>query len=568
MKKAIHLLSLFFLLQLTVLSSFSYAQVWAWAKSAVGPQKVESYAIATDKTGNSYITGWFEDSISFGSITLHAVITNNDFASDIFIAKYDINGNFVWAKRAGGENYDYGNGITCDTAGNIYVVGLFSLTATFGTHTVTSSGDYDVFVAKYDPNGTCLWVNSGGGTGWDVGSGVNIDKLGNCYITGAFRNTATFGTSSPMTSAGNYDIFVAKYDNTGAFLWVRNSGGPGDDRGISISSDGASNCYVTGFFNGTINLGTSNLTSAGSSDILLAKYDAIGNAVWAKRAGGTFADEGKAIISDSAGTTHITGFFSGNSLFGGGLDTLTLSSYGGEDIFVGKYDYKGDLVWVKKEGGVHDDIGYAITTDTAGNSYVAGSFFIAAQFDTIPMTGGYQDDAFVAGFDYYGKAKWVVKGGGVNPDVARGVTVSKLGSCYTTGYFSTAATFGTHPITGVSDNDLFIAKIDSAFIVNIPNTGINENAIYMKDIVVYPNPSNMDVTFQFETNVADVRVGIELYDILGKEVTDKVVVKEIKSFSNKKQIIINRGNLPDGVYLGKIIVGNKIYSVRLMLINP
>lgn len=570
MKKSIPVLSLFFILQITVFSSFSYAQVWAWAKSAGGDQKVEAYAIATDNAGNSYITGWFEDTLIIGTVTLVAPVTDNLFASDVFLAKYDVNGNVIWAKRAGGTNYDYGNGITLDTLGNVYVTGLFSVTATFGTHTVTSAGDYDVFIAKYDPSGTCLWVNKGGGSGWDVGSGVNIDKLGNCYITGAFRNTATFGTSAPMTSAGNYDIFVAKYDNTGAFLWVRSSGGPDDDRGVSISSDGASNCYVTGFFNSTINLGTSTLTSAGSSDILLAKYDALGNAVWAKKAGGALADEGNAIISNSAGTTHITGFFSGTSLFGGGLDTLTLSSYGNEDIFVGKYDYKGDLVWAKKMGGAQDDVGYAITTDAEGNSYVAGSFFNTAQFDTISISSYNQDDAFVAGLDFYGKTKRLIKAGGVNPDIARGISTNSSGSCFTTGYFSGTSYFGTHTITGVSlsENALFVARVDSVFINNLPNIGIEEKGVRLKELVAYPNPSYTDITFQFETTLGNEKISVELYDLLGKVVTGNAVISETRTAYNKKQITINRGNLPDGLYFGKVIAGDQIYSTRIMLINP
>lgn len=563
MKKSIPVLSLFFLLQFILFPSFSYGQTWAWAKIAGGPQKVESYSIAIDNAGNSYITGWFEDSLKFGSFGMKASVAGNAFASDIFIAKYDINGNFVWAKKAGGTNYDYGTGIATDSAGNVFVTGLFTGTATFGTLSITSTTvDYDVFIAKYSPNGTALWVNKGGGSVWDVGSGITIDKSGNCIVTGSYRNTATFGTTS-LISAGNYDAFIAKYDNAGIFKWAKSAGGNLEDKGQSVTTDAAGNCYATGFFNGIATVGTTLLTSAGKSDIWIAKYGADGTFVWAKRAGGDSTDVGNSIVSDKMGNTHITGYFGDSAVF----QTVSLVSNGKEDIFVGKYDYKGDIIWMKKLGGPQIDIGYAISIDSSGNSYVAGSFYGTAQFDTISVTSSNQDDAFVAGLDNSGKTKWVVQGGGGNPDIGRGVAASVSGSCYTTGYFSGSATFGTHTLTGFADNDLFIAKVDSVFMIASNNTGLNEDAFKLKNLVIYPNPSNTEITLQFETTVSNMQISIELYDMQGKVVTNNAVISEIKSFYNQKQVIINRGNLPDGLYLGKVNVGDKIYTARLMLIN-
>ncbi|MES2140406.1 MAG: SBBP repeat-containing protein [Bacteroidota bacterium] len=565
MKKSILALSLSLLLQLTLFSSFSFAQNWAWAKSAGGLQKVESYSIAIDNAGNSYITGWFEDSLKFGSFTLKASVAGNSFASDIFIAKYDINGNFVWAKKAGGTSYDYGTGITTDANGNVYVTGLFLGTAAFGTLSISSiSADYDVFIAKYAPDGTALWVRKGGGTAWDVGSGICIDKSGNCFIAGAFRGTATFGTTS-LISAGNYDGFVAKYDSAGVFKWAKSAGGLLEDRAQSISTDAIGNCYVIGFYNGSATVGTTPLTSVDSSDVWIAKYDPTGAFVWAKSAGGAGADEGKGIVSDDLGNTHVTGFFEGSALF----SSINLTSAGSRDIFVGKYDYKGDIIWMKGMGGAQGDVGYGISIDSSGNTYVAGSFYGAALFDTINVVSSNQDDAFVAALDYVGSTKWLMQGGGGDPDIGRGVIVSTLGSCYTTGYYSGSATFGTHSISGFSDNDLFVAKLDSVFIVNPPIiTGSNDDATNLKNFVVYPNPSNTDVTIQFETKLTSAQVSIELFDILGKIVTDRAIVSESKSFYNKKQVTINRGSLPDGLYFGKVIAGNKIYTARFMLISP
>ncbi|MES2592269.1 MAG: SBBP repeat-containing protein [Bacteroidota bacterium] len=540
----------------------SYSQNWDWANGAGGNQKVEAYSIAIDDAGNSYITGSFEATLNFGSVTLTASVAGNIYASDVFIAKYNSLGALVWAQKAGSTSYDYGNGIATDAAGNVYVTGLFMGTATFGSLTVTSSADYDIFIAKYDSSGNALWVKKAGGSGWDVGSGVSIDNTGNCYITGSYRNTGTFGGTT-LTSAGSYDAYVAKLDNAGTFLWAKSLGGISDDRGISVSTDQSNNCYMTGYFIGTLTSGTTTITSAGGSDMYMAKFDASGNPVWAKRAGSDMNDEGTSITTDVAGNLYVTGYFKDTAVF----DSITVITSGAEDIFVGKFDYKGDVIWLKKYGGTQNDRGYGISLDSSSNIYVAGAFFGTGQFDTITAVSYNQDDAFIAGINNLGKTKWVKSGGGINADIGRSVAASAYGSCYTTGYYSGSAEFGTNTISGVSDNDLFVAKLDSTFIIAMPdNTGIDGNMINAKNITVYPNPSKSDITILLET-ANNIQLRVELYDVLGKIVTDKAVISETKNSFSKKQISINRGSLPDGIYFGKVIAGDQVYTTRLMLIK-
>jgi len=118
-----------------------------------------------------------------------------------------------WARIAGasGDFTDLGYGISTDFTGNIYVTGYFKDTATFGSYPLTSSGDSDIFVAKLDPNGNWLWVKKAGSSGTDVGKGVSTDTNGNVYVTGYFQNTASFG-SFDLVSFGGKDIFVSKLD--------------------------------------------------------------------------------------------------------------------------------------------------------------------------------------------------------------------------------------------------------------------------------------------------------------------------------------------------------------------
>ena len=106
---------------------------------------------------------------------------------DIFIAKYDASGNCLWAKNAGGIGYDYGYGIATDANGNSYVTGSFYGTATFGTIQLVSYGYDDIFIAKYDASGNCIWAKKAGGINWDFGYSISTDGNGNEFITGIFK---------------------------------------------------------------------------------------------------------------------------------------------------------------------------------------------------------------------------------------------------------------------------------------------------------------------------------------------------------------------------------------------
>ena len=281
----------------------------------------------------------------------------------------------LWAKRAGGTNTENALGIAVDGAGNSYVTGIFGSfsSATFGPGetnetTLTSAGFEDIFVAKYDASGALVWAKRAGGTGLDVGVGIAVDGSGNSYVTGFFRDSATFGpgetNETTLTSAGDGlgTIFVAKYDASGDLVWAKRAGGR-QDSGNGIALDGSGNSYVTGSFADSAIFGPgetneTTLTSAGIFNIFVAKYDASGDLVWAKRAGGSSFDLGIGIAVDGARNSYVTGLFGGSATFGlGETNQTTLTSAGSGDIFVAKYDASGDLVWANRAGDITKSCG-------------------------------------------------------------------------------------------------------------------------------------------------------------------------------------------------------------------
>ncbi len=236
-----------------------------------------------------------------------------------------------WAVKAGGSGQDSSQGIAIDSLGNQYVTGTFEGSIAFGSYTLTSSGYYDIFAAKLDPNGNFLWAVRAGGTSNDFGYGIAVDGSGSVLLTGSFLDTATFG-SYTLISDGNRDIFTAKLDINGNFLWAVRAGGTSYDYCSGIAVDVVGNAYLTGYFWGNSSFGSYTLISSGDVDIFAAKLDPNGNWLWAIRAGGTSYEFGYGIAVDGAGKAYLTGCFMGSAAFG----PYTLICGGSDDIFVAK----------------------------------------------------------------------------------------------------------------------------------------------------------------------------------------------------------------------------------------
>ena len=164
-----------------------------------------------------------------------------------------------WAAKAGGTGYDIGYGISALPDGSSIVTGYFEGNAVFGGTTLTSAGGSDVFTAKMNADGTWAWAAKAGGTGSDVGYGVSALPDGSSIVTGRFHGTATFG-STTLTSTGDFEVFTAKMNADGTWAWATSAGGTGSDAGYGVSAlpDGSS--IVTGYFSDTATFGSTTLT--------------------------------------------------------------------------------------------------------------------------------------------------------------------------------------------------------------------------------------------------------------------------------------------------------------------
>ena len=220
--------------------------------------------------------------------------------------------NWAWAKSAGNAGADYATSVTSDATGNVYVTGYFySTTITFGSTVLTnadvSGSTSDIYLVKYDANGTVIWAKSAGGTGNDLAASVTTDAAGNVYVGGWYKSTSIYGMANTNT---NQDMFLAKYSSGGAVLWTKRAGSTANDAAMSIHTDAAGNVFVAGYFQGLgITFGSYNLTNtvANAFATFFVKYDGSGNVVWATCPTGRNYSEATAVTVDAAGNAYQTG---------------------------------------------------------------------------------------------------------------------------------------------------------------------------------------------------------------------------------------------------------------------
>jgi hypothetical protein len=193
-----------------------------------------------------------------------------------------------------------------------------------------------------------------------------------------------------LSSAGGYDVFLAKYDASGGLVWAKAMGGTDSEEGQSVAVDGSGNAVLTGYFYGTADFdpgsGTVNLTPAGGSDVFLAKYDASGGLVWANAIGGTDYEESTSVSVDGSGNTVVTGIFFGTADFDPGSGTSNLTSSGNADVFLSKYDASGGLVWANAMGGTEYETSTSVAVNGSGNPVVTGYFYRTVDFDPSSST--------------------------------------------------------------------------------------------------------------------------------------------------------------------------------------
>ncbi len=357
-----------------------------WATALGGSGEDRGKAVATDETGNLYATGLFEGSINVGAVTL-----NSKGGKNIYVVKMDDTGRVLWTATAGSATGSVEpHAIFGDKAGNVYIAGSFGETASFGSVTLTAKGYLDVFVAKLDPSGQFVWATSAGGTDSEEALGVAADETGNVYITGYFQGNASFG-SSALSSVGTTNAFVSKLNNAGQFQWTTTSSQSWYAAGRGIQLDKNGNVYATGYFEQQAAFGLNAIRSDYGTDTFVAKISPTGTFVWSNSTSGYANNPGKGIGIDSTGNLYITGSFGGPLALGStNLNSQT------QDIYIAKIGTDGKFLSGKALSGREVKSSDHIATDTNGSVYIIGTYRGSMSANSTTLTSKGYTDTFVA----------------------------------------------------------------------------------------------------------------------------------------------------------------------------
>lgn len=448
-----------------------------WAKSAGGYDLDKAHSVATDSEGNSVIVGSFRGLINFGSYELSDIFYSY---SDIFIVKVDLSGNVLWAHSAGSFYEDEATSVSFSHDGGIIMTGRFQDTIHFQNTTLVSLGNYDIFVTKYDTNGNLLWATSIGGNSFEGVNSCTSDTEGSVYIAGSFLSNNLVIGNDTLDNQGNgaEDIFIIKLDSIGNPVWAKSHGGIGNDVANEICADGSGNVYVTGYTeSNSIIFGQDTLLSNNRSSYLI-KYDLSGSISWAKKPE-SYISEGNSLDVDNAGNVYITGSFMGYVIIFGN-DTLTKAGYS-MGIFIAKYNGSGSPIWAVNSGnGQNHDYPNSIKVDSHGNVFVAGNFSSPSLTfgGTILNKNGneyYSQDIFLAKYNNFGIPLWATREGGINDEDVTSIASDHMGNIFMTGRYYSPISFGEETLVSSGDYDIFLVKYGQEYVIEHQSNSVQCN---------------------------------------------------------------------------------------------
>ncbi len=376
---------------------------------------------------------------------------------DLFAGIWDSTGTAGWSALFYGNNAaDQATALAIDSGGNIFVAG-----STDGSiHGNTTAGGIDIFLTKWLPDGTRAWSRQMGSAAYDIGNSIAIDAANVIFMTG-YTGGVLHGN---ITNAGGYDVFLSKWDGDGEREWTREWGTSEEDSGHAVAIDKEGNIFVAGYTDGSID----GQTPAGEVNMFLAKFNNSGTKVWTRQWGSdSFSLEAsKGIAVDIAGNVFVTGYtdgeLDGNTNAGAacvmcsGMHITQCFHISCKDAFLTKFSPDGTKVWTKQWGTKYNDVGNAVAVDGAGNIYVTGKTGDYTDSQTSPLTILGDQNMVLTKWRSDGTQEWSKQWGSSAMEEGTGVAVSSSGAVFVTGY--TSGALDENQSRG--GYDIFLVKVD------------------------------------------------------------------------------------------------------------
>jgi hypothetical protein len=549
-------------LALVIASNAAAQHIWTWASKPVGLISDSAWmnstnGVAIDNNDNRIIVGNFYDSASFGATKLHSYNR-----VDMYIAKLNSTGVFQWAKHIGGWDVsETALDVDTDPSGSAYMAGYFSDSLDFDGTIVKEAGSTLVAVAKYNSSGTVQWARRAAGFQTGLWGGVAYSPTGHLYVG--------CGLSLTKYNASNGDSVWTWQLPLGVTTSFQI-----DDIAVDKSGD---YIYITGMFALNAQIGTTHLTTPNinDKDIFVAKFDKNGNAIWAKRAGGTTTtfDQGFGVDVDGSGNVYVTGTYSDYAYFD--ADTV-YSNFSGHAFFVAKYDPNGNVEWVKGAsstfaGTTSDGLDVRVVENDdavlVAAHYVQNMSFDGATYNLLlgiePIV--FKLDAITGAVDWALRTdtNWITTRL-TSMDVNR--TTSTLS---VSGWHIDDAKFGLYHLNSPLNNyDGFVATANTDSPTPIKEKPSDVLPASLSLLQNYPNPFNPSTTIEYAVPVRS-QVTVTIFNVLGEQV--KTLVNEVQSagtYTVEWDGLNAAGKkAATGVYLYRIQAGDVSETKKMLLVK-
>jgi len=477
-------------------------------------------SLAFDAAAAIFISGSYNNTVDFDpSASTTSLTTTEALTSHTFIAKYTNTGLFLWVKNVGGRTNTGNSGakLVLDSSANILVTGTYNQISDFDPSAAVanlSASNSDIFIAKYNSTGTYLWAKRIGSTSNDISRNISIDTSNNIYIYGTFLGTVNFDPNAEFAnlSSSTGTNFFAKYDVNGIYIYARNLFATI----TTLLVDNSNALMLSGVFSGTRDFdhsaGTANLTSV-SSNVFLAKYASDSAFVFAKQIGGDAPSNAVAnfIATDATGAIYRVGSLSATTDLDPSAAVFNVSSPSAPGLFIAKYTSSGGFVWGKSISAVVSSslILSIMNTDSNGNTYIIGRFIGTVDFDpsantaNLTSNNGTTFDVFMAKYDSNGNYMWAKQLSGSFFAGAKRMLFDTSGNFYFTGRLSgsTPIDFDPSPTSGlyapVASIEVFFAKyspsgdfiwvngiigLDSGSAMNETHFDLKGNSLYLSGV--------------------------------------------------------------------------------------
>jgi hypothetical protein len=385
-----------------------------FAKKFDGVGNFRATAISTDEFENVYISGALFGTIDFDPGEEIVNLTAETFA-DAIVVKLSAAGDFIFAKKFGGSNFDIATNIDLDNENNIYLTGTFRNIADFDasdeSYLLTSNGFEDIFLLKLNTDGEFVYCKQFGGLGNESCNGIDLDEYQNVYLTGGFAGDVDFDpTDGAFILSPTYDqaSFILKLGADGDFIFAKKLESLSPDspyiNPFLIKIDNFGDIHLLGEYRDSIDLDPSEETAMlfdsepFNLNPFIAKYDGDGNFIYAKQLDGTWQAAITDLTIDENHNAWLTGRFSGEVDFDMGVGEQIFENTN-LALFVLKLDPVGEFSDVQLFGNESYNYGTSITNDPLNNIYISGGFSNVIDFNSGPeefeLTSNGEADNFI-----------------------------------------------------------------------------------------------------------------------------------------------------------------------------